>query len=214
MRILVFGDSISRGFFGSKGGWVQRLATDLHIRTIDAMRHNRDFYAEVYNLGVSSDTAKGVIDRISSETEARRLHKEDELVVIAIGINDSILVGNKAQQDVYEFQENLEELVGKAEKLTKNIIFVGLSAVDEELTDPWEFSTTGKQYKNNRINLFEDTVKQVTIGKEVDFIPVHDKFLRDLENGHKLLSDGLHPNDAGHELIYQLVKPKIEEFLK
>ncbi|MCA9348413.1 hypothetical protein KC867_03320 [Candidatus Saccharibacteria bacterium] len=214
MRILVFGDSIAQGFFDSRGGWVQRLAADIHARTLGAMNTDESFYAEVHNLGVSGDTASGVLARIVNETKARRLYEMPDLIIIAVGINDSVLIHNKAQQDVYKFQETLEHLADKAMALTNNVLFMGLSAVDEELTNPWKFSSTGKQFRNHRINLFEDTIKQVAINQEIDFVPIHDKFLQELDNGYELLSDGLHPNDLGHELIYQMISPKIEELIR
>ncbi len=214
MRVLVFGDSIAHGFYDSKGGWVQRLATDMHTKTLAAMNSGGDFYVEVHNLGVSGDTTEGVLDRIETEVEARRLYDGEDIIIIAIGTNDAILRDNIAIQDVYEFQEVFEELLKEAGNLADKILCVGLPAVDESLTDPWKFSATGKQWKNNRIDLFEDTIKQAAERKDLPFVPIYDKYASFMKAGKKLHSDGLHPNDAGHELIYQLVKPKLEELLK
>lgn len=213
MRLLIFGDSITQGFYDSRGGWVQRLASDLHGKTLASMNKNQDFSVEVYNIGISGDTVQGILDRIENETNARRLYDDQDMIIIACGINDSILIDNKAQEDIYEFQEKLELLAEKALSLSDKVYFIGLTAVDEELSDPWTFSSSGKQYKNNRINLFEDTIKQVAINKDIQFIPIHDSFLEKLSDGTHLLSDGLHPNDLGHEFIYQKVKPVLEEML-
>lgn len=209
MRVFIFGDSIAHGFYDSKGGWVQRLTSDLHMQTLASMKSSQDFYAEVHNLGISGDTADGVIDRIEGEVEARRLHDTSDLIVISIGINDSLLRDNMAICDVYDFQEKIEKLADKAKDISGKVVFVGLSPVDESLTDPWKFGSNGEQWKNNRINLFEDTIKQVAITRDIPFIPIHDAFLESMNKGHNLLSDGLHPNDAGHEMIYQIVKPVI-----
>lgn len=214
MRVLVFGDSIAQGFFDSRGGWVQRLASDMHMKTLAAMHDGDAYYVEIHNLGVSGDTAEGVLGRMESEMSSRRLYQEDEIIIIAVGTNDSVLRDNTALEDVYDFQITYEKILETAKRHTQKILCVGLPAVDESMSDPWKFSSTGRQYKNNRLDLFEDTVKQVAGQADVAFAAVFDEFLAQLQEGNDLLADGLHPNDAGHELIYQMVKPKLEELLR
>lgn len=214
MRVLVFGDSIAHGFYDSRGGWVQRFASEAHMKTLESLNTGGSYSVEVHNLGVSGDTAEGVLHRMESEVESRRLYDETDVIVIAIGTNDAVLKQNVAQNDEYEFQQTLEEAIDTAKNLTDKVLCIGLPAVDELQSDPWKFSRTGWQYKNNRLDLFEDTVKQSAERKDVTFVPVFDQFKAQLDVGHDLLADGLHPNDAGHELIYQIVKPKLEELLR
>lgn len=214
MRIFVFGDSIGQGFFDSHGGWVQRLANDFHSRTLKSMSRGEDNWTVLFNQGISGDTAEGVLHRMKPEVEARRMGKDEEMIVIAIGTNDAILRENHVVTDVYDFQETLEHLADGAHKLTDNVVFVGLPAVDEAQTNPWKHSSTGKQWFNERLNLFEDAIKQVAFNKDAAFIPAHDEFIKQLQEGKDLLSDGLHPNDKGHQLIYDIVKPELEELLK
>jgi lysophospholipase L1-like esterase len=111
--------------------------------------------------------------------------------------------------DVYTFQTLYEKLIDEALKLSPHVYCVGLTAVDEELTSPWTGSSTGKQWRNNRINLFEDTIKQAANRLSVPFIPVHDTFTSKIEAGDVLLADGLHPNEAGHEFISGIVASAI-----
>jgi len=207
MRIFVFGDSIAQGFYDTAGGWVGRIASTLHQKSLDNMVHGDQGSAfKVYNLGVSSDSTEGVLSRIKNEVEARRLSDDDELIILAIGINDSILTpDNKVLMDVYEFQTTYEKLIQAAQKLSTHVYCLGLTAVDEEKTSPWQYSSTDKQYRNNRINLFEDSIKQSAFRLSVPFVPVHDEFLAQLSKGMELLADGLHPNDSGHELIANTV---------
>jgi lysophospholipase L1-like esterase len=203
MRIFVFGDSITQGFYDSSGGWVGRIASVLHQKSVDRIMNGEgDTYFEVFNLGISGDLTTGVLSRIKQEVEARRLHEQDELIILAVGINDSILKSdNTVLMDVYEFQTSYEKLINEALELSNHVYCLGLTAVDEELTSPWIGSSDGKQWRNNRINLFEDSIKQSATRLSVPFISIHDKFIAELTNGSKLLADGLHPNSAGHELI-------------
>ncbi len=207
MRVLIFGDSIAQGYFDDDaGGWAGRIAAHYQKQTLKDLAGE---WVEVFNLGVSGDRAAGVLNRLRRETEARRLIDDEECIVLAVGINDSMLRDNRAMIDEYDFQKTYEKLLDEALKLAPRVICAGLTAVNESETDPWPYSRTGKQWKNNRINLFEDTIKQSAERKEVAFVPLHDEFLkRSQKTG--MLADGLHPNAAGHEFIARELLAAIE----
>ncbi len=213
MRVFIFGDSITQGFFDLGGGWAQRLIKDYHVKTLEGL-HSNGPWIEVFNLGVSGDTTQGVIDRMDNEIEARELSEGDKAIVVAIGCNDSILRDNRVMVEEYEFESRVEELVDTALEHTSKVLLVGLAPVDQRQTDPWVHSSSGKQWKNNRIDLFEDILKQVAGRKKVSFVPIYDSMKAKQDEGIKLHSDGLHPNDEGHRLIYEAVKPKLEELIK
>ncbi|MDQ3064644.1 MAG: GDSL-type esterase/lipase family protein [bacterium] len=210
MRILIFGDSIAQGYFDRRGGWANRLAVHYHKQIAANLASN---WVEVFNLGISGDTAAGVLSRIRSETESRRLSEDDEWIIIAVGINDAILVENRVVCEIDEFQKTYDAIIKEALLITPRVVCVGLTAVNESETDPWAYSYRGKQWKNNRINLFEDTIKQSAERKEVPFVPIHDKFLTRLQR-RELLADGLHPNETGHTLILKRVHQVLSELMK
>lgn len=211
MRILFFGDSIAQGFYDRNGGWVQRLAHEYHGQALSGMLADPKFDGkEIFNLGVSGDTAESLLARLENEAKVRRWRDDSLAIVISIGVNDSRLQDNRALVDVYEFQKSLEKLLDKAQKVSDFVICVGLPAVDESKTNPWPYSSTGAQWSNPRINSFEDTLKQTAHRLGLPFVPIHDRFLGQLESGAELLADGLHPNEAGHQLIAELVKPALD----
>lgn len=207
MRVYIFGDSIAQGYFDTQSsGWVSRLAA--HYQQ-EALKDLDGEWVEVFNLGVSGDVVRGVLGRVEREVEARRLSSDQECIVLAVGINDTILRDNRVADEEYEFQHLYEQLIDEALTLCPRVICIGLTAVDESQTDPWKYSSTGKQWKNNRINLFEDIIKQSAELKEVPFVPLHDAFLT-ASAETELLADGLHPNSAGHAFIAQKVLEAIE----
>lgn len=213
MRVLIFGDSIAQGFWDAYGGWVQRLAHEYHPRALTDMLAGKGDGNEVFNLGISGDTAAGLAKRLEAEVAARQLYPDSDVIVIAIGINDAALRANRAELDVYGFQLEIDKALDIALRITDKVMLVGLTAVDENLTDPWKYSSTGKQWHNARINAFEDTIKQSAERKDVPFVPIHDRFMAALEAGQDLLADGLHPNEAGHQFITELVKPVLDELI-
>lgn len=212
MRILFFGDSITQGFFDSQGGWVQRLTNDYHMFTLQEFSRPDGMWIGCFNLGISGDTVERVLDRFDDEVKRRETEK-GAIVVIAVGINDARMRDNRAFIDEYDFQRHFEKLLQKARKTTNKVMCVGLTAVDESLTDPWPYSSGRNQWSNPRINAFEDIIKQAAMREDIVFVPVHDQFLARLEAGHKLLSDGLHPNDEGHAFIAQLVRVELEKLI-
>lgn len=208
MRILIFGDSITQGFFDSRGGWANRLANSYHEKKL---KDPKVEWPTVFNLGVVGDFVQNVLDRVKNETKARRFMDEKVIIVIAVGINDSMLIDNRAVSDIYSFQEKYEKLIDTVTKLSDKYLFLGLSAVDERLTGS---NTGGEQYLNNRINLFEDCIKQSCERKSVPFAPVHDMFIGQLDSNHSLLADGLHPDEAGHSLLYEIIAPEIDAVVR
>lgn len=214
MRVFIFGDSVAQGFYDDEGGWVQRLTNLYHPKSLSNMNEGIDSSVEVFNLGVSGDTAEGICSRMMNEMQSRQLYEDEEAIVIAIGLNDSVLLDNRAVTDMEDFQKSIEKIIKNAQKISNRILLVGLTPVVEDLTDPWKFSTTGKQWKNNRIDLFEDTIKQSALRNDVKFVPLYDKLTELMEEGVEVHADGLHPNNEGHQFIADLVKPHLEGLLQ
>jgi len=125
-RICVFGDSITWGGGDVKnGGWVQQL------------RHyfeSNDYDLAIYNQGVSGDNSSNLLTRFEVECKARG----PQIIIFAIGINDSQYIKTKdnPRVSIEKFQDNLKELIKQAKNFTSNIIFIGLTKVEEEKVMP------------------------------------------------------------------------------
>lgn len=209
MNVLIFGDSTVQGYFDSRGGWANRLCQDFKNEAIKDLAGD---WTTGFSLGVSGDMAADLLGRLNNEAKARSGAKDSTVIVIAIGLNDSALDGNQVRVDEYEFQANYAKLLDQAAAQAEHILCVGLNAVDESMTNPWPYYVP-TSWKNNRINLFEDCIKQLTVSRKLTLIPIHDDFLKKLKAGEKLLADGLHPNDAGHDFIYGRVRQALNGLL-
>lgn len=202
MRVLIFGASITHGNYDTMGGWATRIMVHYQQENLTHLDRKKVI---VFPLGVFGDTTEGVLGRIEAETENRRLYEDDECIVLSVGMNDSKLINNRAVMEEYAYQQKYEELIDRALSICPRVICVGINSVNEELTN-----LRGEQsVHNNRINLFEDIIKQSAELKEVAFVPIHDAFLR-ASAETELLADGLHPNSAGHAFIAQRVLEAIE----
>jgi len=192
MNICIFGDSITYGAHDIKhGGWVNRLK--LYLR-------NQNSDIKVYNLGVSGDDTEDLLKRFEVEAKS----KEPGKIVFAIGINDSVfLIKEKRNQIIFEdFVDNIRKLILKAKKYTSDIVFIGMTNVDETRVSPIPWNTN-KVYKNLYIKEYNEKIKSICKEEDIKFINLYNI----LDNN--LLEDGLHPNSDGHQKIFNTVKEKI-----
>jgi lysophospholipase L1-like esterase len=157
------------------------------------------------NLGISGDTTTNLLKRIKTETEARQWPGERIIVIVAIGTNDDAL----SQHDRVE--PNLSKIVEILDSIADDTLLIGNTACDEKLTRPvfW----TDVHYKNDDLQKTEKIIEKIAKKYQKNFIPIFEQFKGRLDSGDNLLADGLHPNDDGHELIYQIVKPKLDGLL-
>ena len=191
-KICLFGDSITWGAGDlEKGGWGVRLRN-----YFETNKYN----IELYNLGISGDITDDLLKRFKIESAAR----EPEIIVFAVGINDSQYIYSKDNPRVplKKFQNNLQELINQAEEFTDKIIFVGLVKIDETKTTPIPWSKT-KHYDEENAKLYDSKIKEICEKNNISFLEMHD-LLNDSD-----LMDGLHPNPAGHEKMFL----RIKEFL-
>lgn len=205
MRVLIFGDSITQGFWDVDGGWVSRLRKEYDQKAVEADDYDQPI---IFNLGVSGNTSDDVLARFENETKARA---NDELAfVFAIGVNDARTKAGVNFSDVERYRKNLSEIVSLARQYSDRILFVGLTPCVEERSNPVSWGDTG--YTNARIKTFDSTLKEFCDDNQVQFVEVFEPFAsREAES--ELLPDSLHPNDDGHKLIAELVFPKIQELL-
>jgi lysophospholipase L1-like esterase len=193
MHICVFGDSIAWGAFDyEKGGWVERLKTFLMESEEDVM---------LFNLGVHGDNTEDLVKRFHSESAAR----EPDLIVFAIGINDSQYIKTKDNPRVSlkKFVKNISKLAKMANKFTEKIIFVGLTKVDESKTMPLPWDTD-KYYDNESIVKYNDALGEFCEKNSLMYADMRGVVeIQDLE-------DGLHPNAKGHEKMFEKLRVTVE----
>lgn len=193
MNICIFGDSITEGYYDEeKGGWVNRVKKKL----------NND---KIYNLGISGNTTQDLLKRFDSGI----LNKNPDIIIIAIGVNDSAILASKNNNWVAidKFEENIVKLIKKSKKISKEIIFIGLTPCEEEKTSPipWAPDVT---YKNAFIKKYNDEIKEICKKENVKFIDLYDEMVK--MDYKELLQDGLHPNANGHKWMAEKIIKELD----
>jgi acyl-CoA thioesterase I len=203
-RILIFGASIVWGANDfEKGGWVDRFK----VYFMNQSQSN-----QVYNLGVSGHNSSQLLARIEQEcfTRLKTGFRKVNSIIIHIGTNDAQYLESKKgnQIDQEQFKKNLLKIIKIARKFSDNLFFVSILPCDESRTCPI-FYNKDHFHKNENVEKYNNIIKEVCKTKKLGFIDVFSEFKK---KGYKdLLEDGLHPNDKGHELIFQEVKDFLEK---
>ena len=195
--ILCFGASITFGR-GEQPclGWVGRLKNYFEAK---------DYYNAVYNLGISGNTSVDLLNRFEIECKARTKKKRPEdkfVILIGIGTNDSRFVDtpNNPQTTPDDFKTNISKLLEIAKKYSSEIVFVGLTPVDESKTNPYETTF----FFNERVEQYNNIIKDSCNKENVLFVNLFEAW-KEL-NYTKLLGDGLHPNSEGYDKMYESIK--------
>src|SRR5687767_13359685 len=136
MRAIIFGDSIAHGHWDTRGGWAQRLRTLYDKQTLENLGEIK-LYPEVYNLAIAGDTAQGVVRRLNLELKSRYM-ADGSVVVIAIGLNDTMIFQGEKANTPELFEGELQQIIAASRQFTEKILFVGMNAVDDTVCDPWK----------------------------------------------------------------------------
>ena len=174
----------------------------------------------VYNAGVGSNTTKNARDRFARDVLA---HKP-RVVVIQFGLNDAAV-------DVWKEPPATEPRVPLAE-YEQNLRWM-ITTLREQQVKPVLMTTNPTRWTSKLRDLYgkppyrpeepdgfdapvlasyNEAVRKLATELAVPLVDVHDAFTA--KNADKLLLDGMHPNDAGHQLIAELLVPVLREQLR
>ncbi len=206
--ILVFGTSITYGAWDLEGGWVQRLRHYLDEKQLK----DTSLYYMVYNLGISGDTSKGILKRITFETE-RRLELKDEgeevIILVSVGTNDAIF-NNKTKKfhvSIDTYGENVRKIIKIAKTYTNHVIFFSSKPIDESRVDPIPW-LKDCSYKEKYIEQYDARVAQICAREKTPFIDIYTPIKKMLRY-QKMFPDGVHLNNEGHQKIFEIVRESL-----
>lgn len=208
MRVLVFGASITQGFWDAEGGWVNRLRKYYDEKAIADLRKQED-YPVIFNLGISADTSSDILMRFKGEAQARK--RSQMAILFCIGTNNAMVVGKSEWEGAEDYKQDLGKLIVQAKEFTQKIMLIGLPPCEEDKTTPVFWGDYN--YTNQRIKEVDSAMKAITAQYSLPFVEVFDKLKAKMDSGVNIFADGLHPNDAGHQLIFELVRPALDQLL-
>ena len=186
------GDTIGGGFVGRFKTWYENSTEEQETH-------------KVYNLGIPGDGIKDMLDRIS-ELQKRK----PDLVILHPGCNDimrefSLQTDFKSGYDIYS--ESLEKLLIQIPKFS-TLQVISQLPIDQLRTTPVYWAEHYYQ-ESDVIQLAKLTKSKC---KELGIS--HIDLFSDWESKeYKLFlsEDGLHPNENGHEYVFQKIRDRFYE---
>ncbi len=141
----------------------------------------------VINAGISGSTSASAVSQVQWH-----LKQKPDLMLIALGANDG-LRGNS----VKALEDNLDKAIGEAKKAGVSVILAGMRM-------PPNY---GKKYSEEFAAVYPRLAKKHSI-------PLIPFLLEDVGGRSELnLTDGIHPNEKGHEVIGRAVYSFLKKYL-
>ncbi|MEK7202675.1 MAG: GDSL-type esterase/lipase family protein [Patescibacteria group bacterium] len=201
-NIIVVGDSIAAGRKVEKSkSWPMLLA-----KAID--EHDKDLTL-VHNLSIPGDRSSSILDRLEGELpqRCRKKYPDDRSAIIfSFGINDAKrdLKSHLLATPANLFTENCRLIADIGLKYADKVMFIGLTPINEESTNPSEgFSLSNIDWED-----YNNAIKTVCLEKELKLITLIGQW-GESETTELLLEDGIHPNELGHKKIFDIVRTEI-----
>lgn len=207
-QIFIFGASIVHGVGAEEAGWADLIKRKIHS-TMYSENGTGEKY-EVYNFGNPGATIGFVLKTF--EQQIKNYQKDGKkVVIISVGMNNAKATGtpDNYASTVNEYKDQMQELLQKIKSDVDHVICVGLTPVDEKKTTP--LRTGGSYFWNERVQEFNAAFAKVASESTIPFV----NFILDPEEWSStyLYKDGLHPNQKGHQLIFEKVFPQVESLL-
>ncbi|HEC65346.1 MAG TPA: SGNH/GDSL hydrolase family protein [bacterium] len=193
-NITIFGDSVAYGIF-VKNSWAHLLKSNLE----------KDKYSRVYSLGIDRNTSSDILKRLEFEAVARQAHH----IILSIGINDSSFYHStkKSIVSLKDFTKNIDEIIRLSLEKFDSISIIGPALGDDSNLQPLPMSTTGKSYTRIEAIRYNKVLEKKAKEYSVPYIDL----IKEL--GQEDFFDGLHPNEAGHAKIYNLIRPVVDKLI-
>lgn len=203
MKILVFGDSITQGFWDMSGGWPAKL------KKYSDKKFDGDYnkFDHVFPLGISGETTQGVLNRLQNEVESRTKPTDDFMIIFATGVNDTRVTSGVPETHIRDFSQNIQALLDLAHKYTDRVLIVGLTPVIDDRTTPLSWNDQ-IHYTQQRVLEYDMALRIIAEANKVDYVDVMNPLL-ELQKKEESMSDGIHPEKNGHALMYKLIKKHV-----
>lgn len=196
-RIVAIGTS---SFFGLgdplHGGYIGRLKV---------WHETKDKDNTVFNLGISGDAVGETTTQLLQRLEPEAKVREPNLILLTSGINDIRRHGSRENPSVTpkeDFRNNIITMIHKAKSLADVAVISAIPILEKH-------DSADNYLLPKDLEEYTQIAKEVCQQENVPYLDVYNEFAKEDYKG-LLTPDGVHPNEKGHEKIFE----KLEEFLE
>ncbi len=200
-KVVAVGDSVLYGYGDPVGGgWIERLRRDWMQAGEQA--------PILYNLGVRGDTIQHVHRRWLFEFQQRGELRNQlpQATILSFGVNDSARLGRPDGRHMTPFatyQEHLGALLDEARDQSQ-VLFIGMVPVDETKM-PF---MGGFFFGHEDQYLYKEATRLACQERGIPYLDIFELWRQRGQAwiSERLMPDGLHPNAAGYEALYENVR--------
>lgn len=208
-QIFIFGASTTYGVGAEDAGWADLIKRNLH-QTMYA----KGGVGEIYNFAKPGATADFVTKTFKHHIEQYSKNRK-KIAILSVGMNNSRADGSSDNyiSSVGDFKIEMEELLRQMKEKVHHVLCVGYTSVDESKTAPKHNPISGgvSYFWNNRIQEFNEAFAGACEKEGIPFVAI-DTTPEAWKKEYQY-SDGLHPNQKGHNFIFEKVFPKLKQLL-
>ena len=180
-----------------QGGWVTRLGNLLE----------KEFPGEyeVINKGINGDTAPGVLQRLDRDV----ILLQPDIVIIAIGTNDifaRLSADTSSTPDAY--QSTISRIFNKLQRnLSDTTVFALGMTTSLRKYAHIRFGNFLPQQDDMQavFNDYNNILRKLTKDYKYSYVDLPSQWPEDIEESWKFCADGIHPNDAGYDLVASIL---------
>ncbi|MDX2322109.1 MAG: GDSL-type esterase/lipase family protein [Moritella sp.] len=200
--IICFGDSITRGESDAVyGGWADRIKTRLIKQFLETAKDR----VSVFNMGISGETTDGLMQRFQSEFVTRLADDKQNTVLFGYGANDLANQDGRFLVTIESYIDNLSHCIEFALEKGASVVLINITPIAAHLDG---IPNINKRIRNDEtIRRYNQALLNLSVKYSVELIDVYTPFNANKET--YLTADGLHPNSAGHELLYQVISSSL-----
>lgn len=205
-QVFIFGASYAYGVGSVEGSFGDMIKRKLHEEMYSDSGIGEKH--EVYSFAKPGATIGFVLDNYENQIDLYK--KSGKLIaIVLVGANNAKATDTPENwvSTPEEFKILAEKLVSSLAEKVDSVICVELAPVDENKTTPKGTS----YFYNRRLVEFNQIYKEVCARMEIPFIETgidpaewKDKYLYE---------DGLHPNAAGHKIIFEKVWAEVKKII-
>jgi len=214
--IIMFGDSTT----------APRGAVKVYATRVETTLQSIGCSLSVHNAGIPSNTTVQARKRLQADV----LHFKPRVVVMQFGINDSAVdvwkkpPATEARVSLAAFIDNYRAMITETQKQGAKVIVMTTnplrwtSQLRELYGKPPYNANAEDGFESLNLTRYNAALRKLATELNVPLVDVHaaypDFAAKNKTSIEKMLLDGMHPGDLGHQLVAELLVPVIREAVR
>lgn len=213
-QVFILGSSYTYGVGAEHTSWADLVKQYLHGKMYKEGGVGEKF--EVYNFGKSGETISFVKD--SFEWLIKQYGRNQKtIIIVSAGGNNTKAINDPHNyvSTPQEYEHEMKQLLTILKNSSDAVIVVDSNGyVDEEKTTPKLNPLNGSKsyFTNVRRQEFKAIAESLCSKMEIPIVD-HSVDMHEWIRTY-MYKDGIHPNQAGHQLIFEAIKPLLDEYVE